>query len=54
MQKVVSYYKAILLIVATSKVYVRGENGMSQWFEVSQGIRQGCALSPVVFNIFMD
>ena len=26
----------------------------SEWFEVKQGVRQGCPMSPWLFNIFLD
>lgn len=37
-----------------SKACVRVNNVLSEWFEVKRGVRQGCVMSPWLFNIFMD
>ena len=32
---------------------VRSDDGRcSEWFEVAQGLHQGCVLSPLLFNVF--
>ena len=37
-----------------SRECVRGENYVSGWFPVNLGLRQGCAISPWLFNVYMD
>ena len=37
---------------ATRAVYLNGEIG--EWFRTSVGVRQGCLLSPTLFNIFLE
>ena len=37
---------------ATSAVYYNGSVG--EWFRTTAGVRQGCLLSPALFNIFLE
>ena len=45
---------AIKSIYVGSKAAVRIDGEMSESFEVSEGVRQGCCVSPLLFIIFMD
>ena len=33
---------------------VRVGNDVSEWFPVNAGLRQGCVMSPWLFNVYMD
>ena len=37
---------------ATSSVYLDGDIG--EWFRTTVGVRQGCLLSPTLFNVFLE
>ena len=36
------------------KIAVRVENDVSEWFLVNVGLRQGCVISPWLFNVYLD
>ena len=38
--------------VATSAVQMNGS--IEEWFRTAVGVRQGCLLSPILFNIFLE
>ena len=33
---------------------VRTEHGTTDWFQIGKGVRQGCILSPCLFNFYAD
>ena len=37
-----------------SKAYVRVGNEVSEWFRMRVRLRQGCVLSPWLFNLYID
>ena len=37
-----------------SRACVRVRNDVSEWFRVNVGLRQGCVMSPWLFNVYVD
>ena len=33
---------------------VRTEHGTTDWFQIGKGVRQGCILSPCLFNLYAE
>ncbi|XP_065583920.1 uncharacterized protein LOC136042934 [Artemia franciscana] len=59
--KILKYYglspKIVELIIALykeTKCCVRTENGVTRYFKIMTGVKQGCVLSPLLFTIVMD
>ena len=49
-----SLAKAVRLMYVNCEVCVKVQGGISDWFQVQQGVRQGCVMSPWLFNDYMD
>ena len=46
--------KAVQSFYIDSRACVRVANDVSKWFPVNVGFRQGCVMSPWLFNVYMD
>ena len=46
--------KAVQSFYVDSRAYVRVGNDVSEWFPVTVGLRQGCVMSPRLFNVYVD
>ena len=46
--------KAVQSFYIDSRACVRVGNDVSEWFPVNVGLRQGCMMSPWLFNVYMD
>ena len=48
------FLKVVQSFHVDSRGCVRMGNDMSEWFPVNIGLRQGCVMSPWLFNVYMD
>ena len=46
--------KAVPNFYVDSRACVQVGNDVSEWFPVNVGLRQGCVMSPLLFNVYMD
>ena len=46
--------RSIKALYEGGRARVKVEEMKSQWFRVNKGVRQGCTLSPWLFNLFLD
>jgi len=48
------YYNFIENLYLSSKACVRVDRQLSESFNIKKGVRQGCPLSPILFNLFIN
>ena len=41
-------------LYAGQEATVQTENGTTDWFQIGKGVRQGCILSPCLFNVYAE
>ena len=41
-------------LYAGQEATVRIEHGITDWFRIGKGVRQGCILSPCLFNLYAE
>ena len=41
-------------LFARQKATVRTGHGTTDWFQIGKGVRQGCILSPCLFNLYAE
>ena len=41
-------------LYAGQEVTVRTGHGTTDWFQIGKGVRQGCILSPCLFNLYAE
>ena len=41
-------------LYAGQETTVRTGHGTTDWFQIGQGVRQGCILSPCLFNLYAE
>ena len=41
-------------LYAGQEATVRTEHGTADWFQIGKGVRQGCILSPCLFNFYAE
>ena len=49
-----SFFRFLIRIYTDQEVTVRTGHGTTDWFQIGKGVRQGCILSPCLFNFYAE
>ena len=49
-----TYYDVMKNLYHEQEATVRTEQGNPEWFGIGKGVRQGCILSPYLFNLYAE
>ena len=41
-------------LCAGQETIIRTRHGTTDWFQIGKGVRQGCILSPILFNLYAE
>ena len=44
----------LINLYADQEATVRNGHGTTDWFQIGKGVRQGCILSPCLFNLYAE
>ena len=47
-------FPQFIVIHTGQEATVRTGNGTTDWFQIGKGVRQGCILSPCLFNLYAE
>ena len=50
----ITYLSLLRNLYAGQEATVRTGHGTTDWFQIGKGVRQGCILSPCLFNLYAD
>ena len=52
--KLVKFSRILRNLYAGQEATVRSGHGTTDWFQIGKGVRQGCILSPCLFNLYTE
>ena len=48
------YLRLLMKIYEEEKMRIRGNNGVTDYFTITYGVKQGGVLSPILFSLYFD